>query len=103
MARESHSMSKEIIGSAPPVIENKPPKSDYSKCPGCGDDLPPNDDGTPKFRRFPEYCTDCVWKNANKTVKPPDPKRCCKCGGKKELVEVTSGISICFSCVQKGR
>ena len=46
----------------------KPPVGDFSKCPGCGVELPPNDDGSPKHRRFPEYCYDCVWANYDRKV-----------------------------------
>ena len=41
--------------------ENNP---GFNLCMVCGQDkLTPNEDGTPKFRRFPEPCPDCVWRN----------------------------------------
>jgi hypothetical protein len=71
MSKQQYSMSKEEEA---PVIDVKPEevkspevvKRDYSKCPGCGVELPPNDDGSPRFRKFPEYCEACVWKNYKK-------------------------------------
>jgi hypothetical protein len=82
MSKQQYSMSKEEEA---PVIDVKPEevkspevvKRDYSKCPGCGVELPPNDDGSPRFRKFPEYCEACIWKNykkrtASKEVKVTD-------------------------------
>ena len=53
-----------------------PKGTDYSKsennpgfklCSVCGrDNLEPNDDGSPKRRRQPEACHDCVWESENK-------------------------------------
>jgi len=40
--------------------ENNP---GWKLCMYCGKELPPNEDGTVKFRRFPEACYDCVWRN----------------------------------------
>ena len=41
-------------------IENNP---GWKLCMYCGKELPPNEDGSPKFRRFPEPCYDCIWRN----------------------------------------
>jgi hypothetical protein len=73
MSKQQYSMSKEEEA---PVIDVKPEevkspevvKRDYSKCPGCGVELPPNDDGSPRFRKFPEYCEACIWKDYKKKV-----------------------------------
>lgn len=42
-------------------IENNP---GFKLCMKCGAELPPNEDGTPKWRKFPEPCHDCIWENA---------------------------------------
>lgn len=53
------------------------PEVDYSKavnnpgfklCSECGCDLPPNEDGTPKWRKYPEPCHDCIWKNYGRSI-----------------------------------
>ena len=41
-------------------VENNP---GFKLCMYCGKELPPNEDGSPKFRRFPEPCYDCTWRN----------------------------------------
>lgn len=40
--------------------ENNP---GFKLCSECGCELPPNEDGTPRFRKFPEPCDDCIWRN----------------------------------------
>ena len=35
----------------------------FHLCMKCGKPLPPNEDGSQKFRRQPEPCFECVWKN----------------------------------------
>jgi uncharacterized protein with PIN domain len=40
----------------------------FTVCSECGGPLEPNDDGTPKYRRQPEACWDCVHKNENKIL-----------------------------------
>jgi hypothetical protein len=79
MSKQQYSMSKEEEA---PVIDVKPEevkspevvKRDYSKCPGCGVELPPNDDGSPRFRKFPEYCEACIWKDYKKRTAPEEVK-----------------------------
>ena len=41
-------------------IENNP---GWKLCMYCGATLPPNEDGSPKWRKFPEPCYDCTWRN----------------------------------------
>lgn len=50
-------------------------KPDYTKavdnpgfrlCMHCGNALPPNDDGSPKWRGAPELCNPCIWRNDKK-------------------------------------
>lgn len=41
-------------------IENNP---GFKLCMMCGTELPPNEDGTPKWRKYPEPCSDCIWRN----------------------------------------
>ena len=52
-------------------------ETDYSKaennpgfklCMMCGAELPPNEDGTSKWRPYPEACRPCVFKNYHTTV-----------------------------------
>jgi len=40
--------------------ENNP---GWKLCMYCGKELPPNEDGSPKWRKFPEPCYDCTWRN----------------------------------------
>jgi len=35
----------------------------FKRCMHCGTSLPPNEDGSPKWRRQPEACVECVWRN----------------------------------------
>lgn len=42
-------------------VENNP---GFKLCMKCGAGLPPNEDGTPKWRKFPEACHKCIWGNA---------------------------------------
>lgn len=37
--------------------------NDFSLCMHCGGPLPPNEDGSAKFRKFPEPCDECIWAN----------------------------------------
>ncbi len=41
-------------------IENNP---GFKLCMICGCDLPPNEDGSPKWRKFPEPCDECKGRN----------------------------------------
>ena len=49
--------------------ENKEPYAKIEDNPGfklcmiCGDELPPSEDGTPKWRRHPEPCDQCRYRN----------------------------------------
>lgn len=35
----------------------------FHRCMHCGADLPPNEDGSAKWRRFPEPCDKCIRRN----------------------------------------
>jgi len=56
----------------------------FHLCTVCGGELPPNEDGSQKYRRCGEACYDCVMKNYGKAIingkevdidpsKPPQP------------------------------
>lgn len=32
----------------------------FKLCMHCGKELPPSEDGSPKWRRFPEPCDECI-------------------------------------------
>ena len=43
------------------LAENNP---GFKLCMICGrDNLPPNEDGSPKWRKYGEPCQDCTWRN----------------------------------------
>ena len=42
-------------------VENNPK---FRRCMHCWTELPPNEDGSPKFRKVPEPCDKCIWRNA---------------------------------------
>ena len=47
-------------------VENNP---GWKLCMKCGrDTLPPNEDGTQKYRKCPEACDECVKANLNRAV-----------------------------------
>lgn len=35
----------------------------FKLCMRCGEELPPNDDGSPRFRNTLELCRTCIWRN----------------------------------------
>ena len=41
--------------------ENNP---GFKRCMHCWAELPPNEDGSPKFRKQPEPCDECIWRDA---------------------------------------
>ena len=42
-------------------VENNPK---FRRCMHCWTELPPNEDGSPKYRRVPEPCPVCIWRDA---------------------------------------
>ena len=42
-------------------VENNPK---FRRCMHCWTELPPNEDGSPRYRRVPEACPECIWRNA---------------------------------------
>jgi hypothetical protein len=34
----------------------------FKICMHCGAELEPNEDGSPKFRKYPEPCYECTWR-----------------------------------------
>lgn len=45
--------------------ENNP---GFKACMHCGGELPPNEDGSVKFRKFPEPCYECINARKDKMV-----------------------------------
>ena len=46
-----------------PDYENPKNNPGWKLCMYCGGELPPNEDGTVKWRKFQEPCSDCIWRN----------------------------------------
>lgn len=42
-------------------VENNPK---FRRCMHCWTELPPNEDGSPRYRRVPEPCPVCIWRDA---------------------------------------
>lgn len=75
--KESQKVESKDVGSLEDVLGDELPKAppqdiDYTNrennpgfklCMRCGAELPPNDDGSPRFRKTLELCHDCVWRN----------------------------------------
>ena len=40
-------------------VENNPK---FRRCMHCWTELPPNEDGSPRYRRVPEPCPVCIWR-----------------------------------------